>query len=72
MGITEPLKSRVQDELNGGASLNSIAKAAGVEYGSLHRWVNGKSGITTETADKLARYFNLTLCDDDPPKERKK
>jgi plasmid maintenance system antidote protein VapI len=43
------------------ATLYRIAKDAGLDYGTLHRFDNGTRSLTLESADKLARYFGLEL-----------
>lgn len=47
-----------------GKSLYAIAQASGVAAPVLQRFVNGKRGITLETAGKLAAYLGLALWPD--------
>jgi AcrR family transcriptional regulator len=42
-------------------SLNAIAKAAGIDYGTLYRFVHEKRNIQVDSVQKLCRYFGLEL-----------
>jgi len=44
-----------------GETLYRIAKDAGVDYSSFHRFVNKKQTIRLDQADRLAAYFSLEL-----------
>jgi antitoxin HigA-1 len=43
-----------------GLSQNKLAEALDVDAGRINRIVTGKSGITADTALRLARYFGTT------------
>ena len=42
-------------------SLNAIAKAAGIDYGSLYRFVHENRNIQVDSVQKLCHYFGLEL-----------
>src|SRR5438552_1779670 len=59
-------KQSVSDALrdmivSSGRSLNSLAHEVGVHQPTLWNFVNGRCGITLNTAEKLFAHFNLEL-----------
>jgi plasmid maintenance system antidote protein VapI len=44
-----------------GKTVNAIAVESGVPQPVLHRFAKGDRDLTLETADKLARHFDLEL-----------
>jgi antitoxin HigA-1 len=49
-----------EDLADGGISLNELARALRVPMNRISQIVNGKRGITADTALRLARYFGST------------
>jgi plasmid maintenance system antidote protein VapI len=47
-------------------TVNAIANAAGIPVPVLHRFAKGERGLTLDTVEKLAKYFNLRLVQDPP------
>ena len=56
--MAEVLKGAIELD---GRSLYAIAKAAGMPYPPLYRFVHGQQGLNLETADKLAEALGLAL-----------
>jgi plasmid maintenance system antidote protein VapI len=56
--LTDVLRRAIRDS---GLPLLRLAQDAGVERASLSRFVRGKNSLRLDVADKLARYFGLTL-----------
>ena len=56
--ITDVLRRAIRDS---GLPLLRIAADTGVERASLSRFINGKSSLRLDVADKLAAYFGLSL-----------
>jgi len=49
-----------EDLKDGGISINELGRALRVPVNRISEIVNGKRGITAETALRLARYFGTT------------
>jgi len=62
MPLDEQLRDKIRDS---GKSANQLAVECGVPQPVLTRFLNGKD-IRLETANKLATYFGLRLCDNRP------
>jgi plasmid maintenance system antidote protein VapI len=62
MPLDEQLRDKIRDS---GKSVNQLAAECGVPQPVLTRFLNGKD-IRLETANKLAAYFSLKLCDNRP------
>ncbi len=56
--ISEQLREVIRAD---GRSLAAIAQESGIDRAALSRFVNGRRGITIDSAAKLARYFRLEL-----------
>lgn len=54
----EILQTEFLDEL--GITPDALAKNAGIDKGNLSRIINGKSGISADTALRLARFFGTS------------
>ena len=52
------LQTEFLDEL--GITPYALAKNAGIDKGNLSRIINGKSGISADTALRLARFFGTS------------
>lgn len=61
MTISEQLESAVEDAVEKGKSLNSIAVDSGIPYPMLCRWYHGERGLNLATADKLAEFLGMRL-----------
>jgi plasmid maintenance system antidote protein VapI len=61
MPIAEPLRKAIRES---GQSVTSIAKATGIPQPVLSRFMNGQDIRVEATAEKLARYFGMTI---EPP-----
>jgi transcriptional regulator with XRE-family HTH domain len=59
--ISHPLRAAI---LARGVSASALARAAGVDPGVVNRYLDGRRGLTLETADKLAAALNLRLVVD--------
>jgi len=64
--ITEQLRASIRKS---GLMQESIAQATGVSQGVLSRFIRGERSINLTTAEKLAAYFELELCE--RPRQRK-
>ncbi len=56
--FTEVLRAAV---LNAGETRYKICQATGVSQGNLSRFVNGKSGLSLDSVDRLCEYLQLRL-----------
>jgi transcriptional regulator with XRE-family HTH domain len=65
--ITEQLRASIRKS---GLLQEQIAEATGVSQGVLSRFIRGERSINLTTAEKLAEYFGLVLCE--RPRLRKK
>jgi transcriptional regulator with XRE-family HTH domain len=65
--ITEQLRASIRKS---GLLQEQIAEATGVSQGVLSRFIRGERSINLTTAEKLAEYFELELCE--RPRARKK
>ena len=54
----EILRQAVNDDSR---TLYRIAKDSGIDYGVLHRFADGKRGLTCDTADKLCDILGFEL-----------
>jgi plasmid maintenance system antidote protein VapI len=52
-----------------GRTAYATAKKAGVSVDAAQRFIKDERGLTLETVDKLAGSLELTLCEDEAPKE---
>ena len=66
MSLTSQLRKAINDS---GASLYRIAKDSRIPYAAVHRFANGERGLTLETADKLAEFFQMRLTRPVRPKK---
>lgn len=77
--IAETLRQKI------GCEAYAVAKAAGVEYVSLFRFIKGERSLHLETVEALCKHFNLVLTEaksnprtddehrtDKPAKQRRK
>lgn len=54
-----------------GLTAYAAAKRAGVSVDAVQRFMNAERGLNLNTVDKLADALELTLCEDDRPKDEK-
>lgn len=60
--LADVLRKRIDSS---GESLNAIAKASGVAYSILYRFLSGERDLTLTSAEKVCRYLNLKLTEQD-------
>lgn len=60
MSLAEQLRKKIRES---GLSANALARESGVPQPMITNFLNG-SDIRLETANKLATYFGLRLCDE--------
>jgi ribosome-binding protein aMBF1 (putative translation factor) len=75
MGMVKKQTKRLSDEIraavkNCGMSRYRIAKETGIDAAVLCRFAQGKTGITTDTLDKLAECIGLRIVADKPGKKK--
>ncbi len=58
MTLTEKLKRACHESEK---NRYRLAKAAGLEYASLHRFLDGKTGLNSASMDKLAKHLGYEL-----------
>ena len=58
--IVDPLRKRVDKDLRHMPAYQ-LAEKVGCTQPGLTNWLNGTRGLGTELAEKLARYYKLTL-----------
>jgi len=56
--IEETLRQTIEKS---GASLYAVAKGSGVDYGTLHRFVNKGRNLQLNVVQRLCDYFGLEL-----------
>jgi plasmid maintenance system antidote protein VapI len=56
--MAETLRKAIQDS---GETVAALARGAGIAQPVLHRFAKGERDLTLDTAERLARYFNLEL-----------
>jgi plasmid maintenance system antidote protein VapI len=56
--LADQLRKAIKDS---GKTVNAVAVEAGIPQPVLHRFAAEERDLTLDTADKLARYFGLTL-----------
>jgi transcriptional regulator with XRE-family HTH domain len=56
--VSETLRLAI---LASGRSLYRIAKDSGVDYATVHRFVNGRRSLSVPALDRLAEYLGLEL-----------
>jgi transcriptional regulator with XRE-family HTH domain len=59
--LSADLRRAIQES---GISFLALAKATGVERGSISRFVRGQRSLRLDMADKLAAFFGLALKGD--------
>jgi plasmid maintenance system antidote protein VapI len=57
----KPSNALRQKILNSEQSRYAIAKSTGLQQATLSRFVNGRTGISSDAVDSLAEYFGLEL-----------
>jgi transcriptional regulator with XRE-family HTH domain len=57
-GVTDQLKEAIR---RSGESLNHLGRRAGVDDGSLSRFIRGERDLTLATADRLCKALGLKL-----------
>jgi transcriptional regulator with XRE-family HTH domain len=62
MSLSEQLRDKIRAS---GKSANQLAREIGIPQPTITTFLNG-SDVRLETANKLAAYFGLRLCDDPP------
>ncbi len=68
--ITQVLRREIARAIRGGRTLYRIAKDSGVDYSALwHFTKNGKT-LTLPKAEKLMKYFGLTVTRAKPARPR--
>lgn len=58
--LADVLRKRIDSS---GESLNKIAKSSGVAYSILYRFLSGERDLTLTSAEKVCRYLNLKLTE---------
>jgi hypothetical protein len=66
MTLNEQLREAIQDS---GETLYAIAKATGVHYGVIHRFVIGQRDMYLQTASKLVDHLGLKLTQVKKPRK---
>ena len=72
MNTLEDLRIFLNRKFEEGAiSRNALAKALGIQQGSISRFANGETGIAGEAVFKILNYFGgkVTFSDNDPTRE---
>lgn len=70
MAKRKPKRPALSDQLrelilNGPMTRYAICKASGIDQGQMHRFVNGKGRLTTDTLDALGKVLRLRLVMDE-------
>lgn len=56
------LSDQIREAVAGsGLSVYAVAKGAGIPEPSLHRFMHGTRGLTLESAEKVAEFFEMRL-----------
>ncbi|MBW3600005.1 MAG: hypothetical protein KY475_22375 [Planctomycetes bacterium] len=67
MTLSESLRTELQRRVEGGESMPSIARAAGVSEPSLKEFADGADTLTLAGADALAEHLRLDLRPQEAP-----
>ncbi|MFO0888012.1 MAG: helix-turn-helix transcriptional regulator [Isosphaeraceae bacterium] len=69
MPVSRALRDVIREQ---GLTAYATAKRAGVSVDAIQRFLNDERGLNLATVDKLADALDLTLCQEEPTKERTK
>ena len=69
MSISEQLRKSIEES---GLTLYRICKDSGVNYASVHHFVNGTRGLTLDSAEKLFVYLGWKFVPPKKPAKRKR
>ena len=68
MSLSDQLRAKIRES---GKSANQLAREIGIPQPTITTFLNGKD-VRLETANKLAVYFGLRLCDEPAPAKSKR